>query len=815
MNQRNIVALLFLLLFLPFAAVSADDGNKEFVVYNAANGLADNSAQTIKCTKTGRLVISTIGQINFYDGMAFSHIDPLQEDEYPLSNYEGHYHAYFDRHHHLWLKNKHTVTCVNLTIEHFIPDISAVFRELGADYEVNDLFVDDDGRVWLMHGDSLSCKESEYSFHVDTRYNLQDLATYKDQLLLLFYGNGEVVGFDMKNGQQLFRNAPYTGTDIEKYHRTSLLCPYKETYYQIRNGHKEGVLMCFDVAHREWRIVQRFPYKLNNIVIYENVAYIASEYGYWTYDIAADTFHHQEELTLANGHQLLTDVNTIEFDRQGGMWVGTEKRGLLYSKPFPSPFRTYEWNTPRTNELFNVLEQQPVQPTEFKGQSVNCVYTDSRGWTWVGTRVGLELYTSPEAQPKVFRRFDGLLNEVIHSVIEDEHHHIWASTSYGITCLKVTDDGKIEQILSYSETDNVPSESFVNGRAALLDDGTIVMQALDHIVTFNPHDFHFKEYSEFKLYPKLVRLVVNGISVEAGKEIDGKVVTDKAVTRTGVINVDYDQNSVSLTFSALNYFRPVQTYYRYRIVELSPEWKTASYYTDESVVDKDGMLNLRLVALSPGQYHIEVQASMTPGKWEDGYTWQLNVEEPWWRTSAVYLSLGLIILLLIIINMVFLNRNTRLRMRRNTGEKYVMKQLRDFVNRCDNSPAESPDDTAEESNHSKAAMELSEPFVKMMLSVVPMVRADKNNELNIRQLSEKSGVSVRQLYQLITQNINKNPRQLSQQLRLNEAARLLRETDKSVEQIAEESSFTSPDYFIVCFLRKFNMTPVEYRHSLT
>ena len=82
-----------------------------FYVYNAANGLSDNSAQTINCTKTGRLVITTMGQINFFDGQTFTYIDPSTENIYPLKNYSGNYHLYFDKYHHLWLKDTHSVTC--------------------------------------------------------------------------------------------------------------------------------------------------------------------------------------------------------------------------------------------------------------------------------------------------------------------------------------------------------------------------------------------------------------------------------------------------------------------------------------------------------------------------------------------------------------------------------------------------------------------------------------------------------------------------------------------------------------------------------
>ena len=93
------------------AATAADISPRIFHNYTSANGLADNSAQTIHCTKTGRLVITTAGQINFFDGSKFSYIDPLEENIYALSEYRGNYHLYFDRFHHIWLKNRHSVTC--------------------------------------------------------------------------------------------------------------------------------------------------------------------------------------------------------------------------------------------------------------------------------------------------------------------------------------------------------------------------------------------------------------------------------------------------------------------------------------------------------------------------------------------------------------------------------------------------------------------------------------------------------------------------------------------------------------------------------
>ena len=60
--------------------VHGQDNEHVFFVFDASNGMAANSAQTILCTKTGRMVITTIGHVNFYDGYSFGHISPQESD---------------------------------------------------------------------------------------------------------------------------------------------------------------------------------------------------------------------------------------------------------------------------------------------------------------------------------------------------------------------------------------------------------------------------------------------------------------------------------------------------------------------------------------------------------------------------------------------------------------------------------------------------------------------------------------------------------------------------------------------------------------
>ena len=125
--------LLVACLLMPTVARALGDPDRIFISYDASNGMADNSAQSIICTKTGRMVIATIGHINFYDGDTFAHIDPEEKNVFPLPKYRGHYHLYFDRHHHLWVKDQRQVTCVDSVLEHFAENVGDIIHDMGMD----------------------------------------------------------------------------------------------------------------------------------------------------------------------------------------------------------------------------------------------------------------------------------------------------------------------------------------------------------------------------------------------------------------------------------------------------------------------------------------------------------------------------------------------------------------------------------------------------------------------------------------------------------------------------------------------------------
>ena len=751
-------------------SLSAQEEQRVFYTFDASNGLADNSAQTLKCTKTGRIVITTIGHVNFYDGANFSHIDPQPEDAFPLPKYNGHYHLYFDRHHHLWLKDKYSVTCVDLLKEQFVRNVSEVIRELGMPKQVDDLFCDTDCHLWFLSGKELYGTDDHLTVPVSQHAELQDVDVYNHQQLLQFYGDGSVSAYDMKNGRHLYDVSAFNNSDSARFSKSSVLYPDSNCFYQIRNGDKEAVLLRFDVTKRVFERLMTMPYHLNNMVKHKGKLFVASEYGYWTYDITTGKTEHAEYLQLAVGRRLLTDVNTVAFDRQGGMWLGTEKRGLLYSKPIQTPFMTYSWEQPEALKYARMMDAIQTTP-QLLPRHVNCKIRDSRGWTWTGLYTGLHLVKADGKTTRIYTKRDGLMNEMIHSVIEDDDHDIWVSTSFGISHLFIRGDS-VYHIESYNTRDNVPNESFVNDRAMKLDDGTIVMQSLDHIVTFHPKKLQSGLLSDMKIYPKLIRLMVNGHFVTAGTKINGKEVIDRAVSRVWEISVDYGQNNLSLTFSALNFMRPLQTYYRVRVRGISDEWKVMSFYNSNGQVDANGLLHIPLLALSPGTYVIEMQTSMNPDSWPlDPLSWVVKVKQPWWRSTGIYLLLAFLLVALLVANFAYFNHNTRLRMLRSKEEEDIIKRIRNYAKRCEQIVSERQTNENHEPAvgnvlaSSESLAEIDREFAEAMLKIIPYFDEREDKAVTVKELSELTGIEMEKLLEMLSANLYKSPNHLSTLLR--------------------------------------------------
>ena len=89
-----------------------------------------------------------------------------------------------------------------------------------------------------------------------------------------------------------------------------------------------------------------------------------------------------------------------------------------------------------------------------------------------------------------------------------------------------------------------------------------------------------------------------------------------------------------------------------------------------------------------------------------------------------------------------------------------------------------------------------------------------DTEFGVEKLSADMGMSRVQLYRKVQALLQMNVNDYITEIRINKAKALLRDTNKSIADVAYETGFNSPAYFTTLFRQKQNQTPSEFRKGV-
>ncbi|PMR74514.1 AraC family transcriptional regulator [Billgrantia endophytica] len=98
-----------------------------------------------------------------------------------------------------------------------------------------------------------------------------------------------------------------------------------------------------------------------------------------------------------------------------------------------------------------------------------------------------------------------------------------------------------------------------------------------------------------------------------------------------------------------------------------------------------------------------------------------------------------------------------------------------------------------------------------LVDAVMLMEANIEEPLTTHELAEHLGISRRQLERLFKKYLQAVPGRYYLDLRLQEARRLLRESDLPVGEIAMKTGFSSPAHFSTAYRNHFGVTPREER----
>ena len=449
-------------------------------------------------------------------------------------------------------------------------------------------------------------------------------------------------------------------------------------------------------------------------------------------------YNKQHRLKQYPAYGLYTEVRNIVEDNDGRLWVGTLD-GLMsldthFDKPEAITFKTYR--------------DQPE--ASFANYDIYTLYRDRKDQIWIGAfGGGLQQFGAGALGPR-----EGLRNDVIFSIVEDQQDHLWFATEVGLSRY----NQQTGRIRNFDRYDGIPDVKMEEASALCCSNGHLWMGCKQGILMFNPEMLQTGK-ADYRTF--IMELITDG----------GHYIGDKAMPYTRQVELKYDENAFTVEFAALNFQNHGNVNYRYRLEGFDRDWRYSGPH-------RVGSYN----EVPPGNYTFIVE-TIDDGNPTLRSTAQLSIRilPPWWATwwaYLIYLAIALLIAWLIIRNV--------LQMNRMRNEVYISKRLAKLTSKPDEGD------------------EFIDRLHRIIRKNIP------NTEFNVDAIASEMGMSRSAFFKKVKSQTGFAPIDLIKEFRLSHAAELLQTTNLSIAEVAFRSGFADSSYFGKCFRKRYGLSPREY-----
>ncbi len=454
--------------------------------------------------------------------------------------------------------------------------------------------------------------------------------------------------------------------------------------------------------------------------------WIGTERGLFQYNASADRFYRVAE-DLIYSH-----VNDILQDFYGRLWFATMGQGV---------FRL----DPETGIWLSLGDMDPY---------ISCMLEDSAHDIWLGTEdSGIIYYNHKTGESE--RRWteeDGLPNNMIYMLLEDNSGGIWGSTNHGLFHLTPNRD----RVIRFDHRSGLTGDQFNFKSGMKAPDGTLYFGGVKGFVSFRPESFNYPPrpskivFSRFNIYNSEVK----------------RWPKDAIVLRP-------DQKMFSIGFADLDYSSFGIKTYQYRLLGQDKDWIN---------IEQSHLISFS--NLPSGRYRLEVRANplnAAPGDPVKGL--DIRIMPPWYRRAPAIIGEVIIILFLLYL----LGRFVASKIRK-LNQEAVEREL--------------------ERRRAAATPE----NLKFMDRVKNLMEENLSNpSFNVNTLVDELHMSRSTLYRKMRVITDIPVNDYIKQYRLNKAAKLIAEKTWPIAEVASMVGFNSLSYFSRCFHAQFGVSPKDYK----
>lgn len=321
----------------------------------------------------------------------------------------------------------------------------------------------------------------------------------------------------------------------------------------------------------------------------------------------------------------LNEVRCMVIDKHGVLWCGTS--GGLIRIP-----------------VDEFVKDASRYKTYVRDYEIRDVIVDRQGRLWLSASGDGLVQVEPgdgETEPKfhVFNTSNGLVNNLVQSVVDTPDGNLWISTQQGVTAWNARKKSFENYMFSRNPMGNVYNEN----SAVCLDDGRVVLGGNYGLTIIQPSRLSH----------------VSGL-------------TDVVFTSypySDEITLTYEQRSPNIHFSTLDYSDVRNVRYTYRLEGFDQSWSQPSS-TPWAAYQK----------LPAGKYLLHVKACTSDGTWGKESTLVIRIKPPFYLTSWAIMIYVLLVLGVIILVVKFVHDKNVLRNRIRLEQELTRYKLVFFTN---------------------------------------------------------------------------------------------------------------------------------------
>ncbi len=463
------------------------------------------------------------------------------------------------------------------------------------------------------------------------------------------------------------------------------------------------------------------------------------------------------------GFGLYLDVRNMVEDARGRMWVGTIDGLMSFDASFRN-IRDLRFETYRLTEV-----------NTRANSDIYALYRDRRKNVWICTFGGglgkLEGFDEQNHLPllKSLGAKEGLLNDVIISILEDRQGRLWLVNADGLSCY----DYQAGRIRYYDSSDGFPKVQMEESSAMLHRNGEIWLGCKEGILVFHP-DRLKQETATYPIY-----IIGGEVNNQDIRSYDDEPILDGSIVYADRLQLKYSQSMLTLEFAALNFANPERITYRYKLEGYDHDWHYSGTNRIASYTN-----------VPPGKYAFTVEAiDATNPDLHNTRTLLVTVLPPWWATWWAYLLYALLFVAGCYAAVRYARYQIRLK-----NDIYIQTKLAEYKR--------------------KFSMEQQD---QAFLDKVNTLIADNltNSDFEIETLAQQMGMSRSAFFKKVKAVTGMSPNDLVKDYKLSQAVELLKHSDTSITDVAYRCGFNDVGYFGKCFRKKFGVSPRTYVNEQT